>query len=532
MPSATHDSSDRPSPPRCYPGTRTSLRLRVVEWGTNDSRDQRMLWILGPTGVGKSAIAQTIAEEFKEMGHLGATFFFSRPNHRDDPDTVIPTLAYQLATKDYHYKYILTQRLAEDPMLLDKNRRTQFKELIIEPFQFLMTQHKTTTREPLLIILDGLDECGDREAQCEFIELIGSHVRMVDRFPLIWMICSRPEWHFKSMLSDPDLDISCKREEITINNIEAQRDVHRILHADFVKIRKKYNDQFNGDWPPEMHLYRIATAASGHLGFASFVLRFIGDEQYSDPRGQLDVCIKFLGGAGAPGAISPLHALDLLYRRILSDIPISILPNTMRILGLVIFYSNSGLSAQNQANFLYLDQACFYRSLQWLHSVLQIPPVSEAHSTAIRVYHASFSDFLKDPDRSGKFCMDEAAVHYEIAVRSLQWQSSQIPNGTISTTLITIGHNPFPFSPLLACTCMSEIKWTGAQCDCTTALASLTKFSSDVGWDACCRVSDKLAPSLVNRLEEFDFESIRAAPRRFGNFLRWLYCLVSRYLGH
>jgi hypothetical protein len=40
-----------------------------------------------------------------------------------------------------------------------------------------------------LIIIDGLDECESQRAQCEFIELIGDHLRSFPDFPLI---CSRP----------------------------------------------------------------------------------------------------------------------------------------------------------------------------------------------------------------------------------------------------------------------------------------------------------------------------------------------------
>lgn len=100
-----------------------------------------MLWILGPPGVGKSAVAQTIAEDMKDSGRLGASLFFSRINHRDDPDGVIPTLAYQLAIKCPEYERIITECFADDPTILEKNRRTQFKELIIDPFQVLMTRN-------------------------------------------------------------------------------------------------------------------------------------------------------------------------------------------------------------------------------------------------------------------------------------------------------------------------------------------------------------------------------------------------------
>lgn len=121
--------------------------------------------------------SQTIAEEFKTTGRLGAAFFFYRPNKRDDPGTVIPTLTYQLAIRHHEYKRIVTERLVDDPTILEKYHRTQFKELIIDPFHVIVTQHASTVPEPLLIILDRLDECDDEGAQCELTELISGHVR-------------------------------------------------------------------------------------------------------------------------------------------------------------------------------------------------------------------------------------------------------------------------------------------------------------------------------------------------------------------
>lgn len=154
MPGAEADSSARDPPPKCHPATRQSLRGRINDWIVKPERHWRMLWVLGPAGVGKSAVAQTIAEETKAAGRLGASCFFSRLNDRNDPDRVIPTIAYQLAVKHPTYKKIISQRLADDSTILEKNRRVQFRELIIEPFQFIMTQHPSTVPEPLLIIFD------------------------------------------------------------------------------------------------------------------------------------------------------------------------------------------------------------------------------------------------------------------------------------------------------------------------------------------------------------------------------------------
>jgi ABC-type branched-subunit amino acid transport system ATPase component len=56
-----------------------------------------MLWLSGPAGAGKTALAKTIAEIYKACGRLLGTFFFSRTKAgRSSGATLVPTLAYQL----------------------------------------------------------------------------------------------------------------------------------------------------------------------------------------------------------------------------------------------------------------------------------------------------------------------------------------------------------------------------------------------------------------------------------------------------
>ena len=61
------------------------------------SKRYYFMWLYGPAGVGKSAIAQTIAEQCHELKLLAASFFFSRTTAgRNDHSRLIATLIYQL----------------------------------------------------------------------------------------------------------------------------------------------------------------------------------------------------------------------------------------------------------------------------------------------------------------------------------------------------------------------------------------------------------------------------------------------------
>lgn len=147
---------------RSFPGTRKQLRDRLEGLLINKDRQHNMIWLRGPADT---AVAQTFAEYADEHDALGATFFFSRPNNRDNPLQVVPTLAYQLAEKDDDYMNPLTRRLAlKSRSVLRAALRTQLKKLIVEPFAIL-AWNSADPRESL-IVLDGLDECQGEDVQC------------------------------------------------------------------------------------------------------------------------------------------------------------------------------------------------------------------------------------------------------------------------------------------------------------------------------------------------------------------------------
>ncbi|KAG6808644.1 hypothetical protein H0H92_003420, partial [Tricholoma furcatifolium] len=67
-PSAAFNSFQRDPPPRCHPGTCTEILGKITDWinqgiSADEPNCDRILWVHGPAGSGKSAIAQTIAEQ-------------------------------------------------------------------------------------------------------------------------------------------------------------------------------------------------------------------------------------------------------------------------------------------------------------------------------------------------------------------------------------------------------------------------------------------------------------------------------------
>ncbi|KAJ3574141.1 hypothetical protein NP233_g1959 [Leucocoprinus birnbaumii] len=521
MPDAMLYSEARSYPPRCNEDTRRTMRDGLLAWGRRDHETQPLLWLSGPAAVGKSAVAQTVAETIKEEECLGGVFFFSRPNNRSNPNVVIPTLVYQMMLLLPPYKRIVAHRLNEDPTILSQDRRTQFTEFFTKPFITNLATRPLNRLDaellnllschPLLLVLDGLDECNNQRAQCELVELIGHHVKRNRDSCLRWMVCSRPEPHLNVVFSSQEIGGVCHQERLEIDVMEAQEDALRILRRGFSDVADRYPDHVDVDWPQESQILFIAKEASGHLGFASFIIRFIGDEEYDDPSGQLTVCLDFLqrtsGSAARP---NPLLALDLLYTRILSDVQKKMLHYTDSILGTLVLYGHDKLTALALANFLGLTKATFYGSLQRLHSVLLIPNPNEVHKKSIRVYHASFFDFLKDSARSGNFAVDEAAIHFDVASSSLEWLRYYCKNPSEQELV--------------------DLSWVSAFVSRQTLLDSVSDFGFHVCWGAFSRTSLEARSTLIPMLKTYDFnffeskwqEASEKMRQEFAYFIRWL----------
>ncbi|KAJ3554299.1 hypothetical protein NP233_g12448 [Leucocoprinus birnbaumii] len=509
-------AKDRGYVPRCNDDTRQALCDRIIPWVQDDKETPRVLWLSGPAGVGKSAVAQTIAEILDRRGLLGGVFFFSRLNNRSDPNVVIPTLVYQLARRLPEYLKIITKKIIRDPLILDNNRSTQFRELIIDPFLSLSSQTSTVAQKPLLVIIDGLDECSNRGAQREFVEMIAKHSQLEGAaLQFRWMICSRPEPDINVAFSSPLCEATCRQEKLEIDDPEAQSDALRILQKGFEDIRRRYSDEIADDWPTSHQMYYIASQASGHLGFVSFIIRFIGDDHYDDPPGQLDICLKFLRNTSGPGHPNPLHALDLVYTQIFSNIPANILPTTKRILGLFVRYRDLCPNVIVLANFLALNQTSFYRALRHLHSVIFVPSANDATKMSIKIYHASFTDYLKDSSRSGKFALNDEMLHLDVALAGLKWLSCA------SQKDLGRGNAWVDFS------------WLPPEAMRSSITRHLCHLSFTPCWKACTRVPIHTLTTLMKALEEFDFNldflkwGNSYAPV-FVNFIRWLASLRAR----
>ncbi|KAJ7820519.1 hypothetical protein B0H14DRAFT_2371982, partial [Mycena olivaceomarginata] len=150
-----HDSAERYPQPKCHPETRTEMLDDLWEWSLKTDSDSSILWLHGPAGAGKSAIAQSFCHRLEAENRLGASFFFKRGHpSRGNGNKLFPTIAYQLA-RCSELKQTISHIVADDPSIIDRALSMQLRRMIIEPFQ----QNLNSGIRTFVIVIDGLDEC-------------------------------------------------------------------------------------------------------------------------------------------------------------------------------------------------------------------------------------------------------------------------------------------------------------------------------------------------------------------------------------
>lgn len=386
----------------CLEETRTTVLKDIKTWIRNEDV-QRIYWLNGLAGTGKSTLAKSIAHYAADQGQLGASFFCSRDEKdRSDVKSIFPTLAFQLAKLFPKFRAELIRVIQDrgDYTLPS----TQLQKLIVEPL-------KTTGlhTQPIVIVIDALDECKDEKTSSTILMALSKYIGEVPFLKIF--VTSRPEPAVRDafrLLRERSnvLDLHLVDSEL-VNN-----DIRRFLTVRLAELTKdRSNDNLPVAWPPVELVERLVQKAGGSFIFASTAFKFI------NPDGDLEEQLEKI--AELPTHNEGRFGIDDLYRKVFesaiarfSDEELS---ECRLILGSIIFLQNP-LSLTELSQLLCLTRGHVAERLMGFHSVLAIP--REDKTGVIRIIHASFHDFLTDKTR----CLDPrllvhgASQHQEIAL--------------------------------------------------------------------------------------------------------------------
>ncbi|KAJ3969196.1 hypothetical protein EV361DRAFT_951685 [Lentinula raphanica] len=409
--SAVHNYETDDAPATCHPGTREAILTRLTDWVIDTKRDSQLCWLYGSAGAGKSSVAQTIADRFRREGKLAAGFFFWRSDSsRNNIRRLIPTLAIQLAHSIPALRPAINSAVETNIMILDAPFATQFRELILQPFQ----NYERGSDVPFLVVLDGLDECPDSRDQ-ERVLLSIADVLQSRSIPLLFLVTSRPEPRIRNVFDRIASSYMCNRHALE----DSSEDIRKYLSDKFAEINTSRILSTHSDveqpWPTGWQLDKLVYKASGQFIFASTVVKFV-DDNFSLPEERLRIVLDSTDSQEQDDTIDdtdrPFRELDRLYQEILS-----VNPNTqqlVRILGAVLVLRGGSAPTMDAIEqLLALKPGGVCAALSGMHSLLKSDPKEKIQFT-----HKSLIDFLLDPKRSGRFFID-LPMHHNLMARCL-----------------------------------------------------------------------------------------------------------------
>ncbi|KZP09393.1 hypothetical protein FIBSPDRAFT_964009 [Athelia psychrophila] len=384
----------------CLEGTREAVIGEIFNW-KDDIAASPIRLLSGPAGFGKSAIAQTVAESWAGDGTLIASFFFLRgAGGRSQFAHFITTISFQITVSIPETKPMIEKALRDDPTIPHQSITKQLQKLVLGPLASVAAAHSPTG--PLIIVVDALDECNDKQDMQDFIGIL-THAASARKLPLRWLLTSRREEHINRAFSDDTARATATW--VALEDFDATTDIETLLKHHFYVIRKQNPRLMRGialPWPSTEDRRALVRKSAGMLIFAATLVNFITDGK-APPNQKLR-------------SVLHLHAgLDPLYAQVLGDVPdIACFRSVLTTLILL----REQPSVNTLAELLRFNVEDVLHALNFIQSIIRVPADDV---TAVQLNHTSLRDFLVDGSRShGRFINPPPAAHFTIAADCLK----------------------------------------------------------------------------------------------------------------
>ena len=406
----------------CLPGTRTKI-LDLIEQWTINPQGERIFWLSGMAGTGKSAIARTLAHKLSEKKQLGASFFFSRGRgDRGNASKFFTSIAYQLAILDAENGSLarsIRKAIDQCPDIFKRAKRDQWKILVQEPLSQLKGY---STHGILVLVIDALDEC-ENDKDVQLILRIFNESKGFERIQFRVFVTGRP----RISVRDAFLDIAY--QGIVLHDIEqyiVQEDLRTFFGHELgiLQRKRRLTSDFLGDG-----VINVLVQRAGELFiYAATICLFIAERKHPPPRERLNIVLQKRAFTQ-----SPEKNLDQLYLQILREA----VPTTDSAQDKTMFCSHikvivgsivslfSSLSVKSLAALLVETPESLEHTLGDLWSVLNVPQTA---NDTISLIHPSFRDFLLDRQRCDDldFQVDSAEAHLVLFKHSLSLMVSSL----------------------------------------------------------------------------------------------------------
>ncbi|KAG8717960.1 hypothetical protein FRC09_013386 [Ceratobasidium sp. 395] len=379
----------------CVEDTRVDILQKLWDW-VNDPASEKVYWLNGMAGTGKTTIAYSLCERLREEQMLAASFFCSQrlPECRD-ANRIVPTISYQLSLFSHPFKYALSQVLDQDPEAHNQSILQQFKQLVVRPWMGSLSSASVQNAMPtnLVVVIDALDECEGKEIVVQTVQAL---LLNATDLPIKFFVASRPAArildHMRERIGDR-LCFELRLHELDHSTVQA--DIRTYLKTKLTSPRLKLT---------EANLETLVKRSGVLFIYAATIANYIASDNFSRARKRLQDVLSILDGVGHDSSKN----LDALYTVILTMAfdDLSMIEEERKEMRLVLYTvicAREPLSVSAMAWLLGLDgEDCVDAALRPLFSVIHVPDTTRVITTL----HKSFSEYLLDERRSGLFYCD------------------------------------------------------------------------------------------------------------------------------
>ncbi|KAG8748663.1 hypothetical protein FRC10_000054 [Ceratobasidium sp. 414] len=377
----------------CTPNTRIDLLQQLRDW-VHYNGGQRIYWLNGPAGTGKTTIAYSFCEQLESAGKLAASFFCSRqlPACRD-VKRILPSISYQLSSISRPFRCALSGVL-EDSKVYKLSLSEQLVKLVAKP----LLKVKHTFPANMVIVIDALDECEDDEG---VKRILGILLRCTSDLPVKFVITSRPSpTILNRMRSGWDERVVFELHLHEVDRPSTQEDIRTYLTAKL--------EPANLSEPDISSLVQ----RSGLLFiYATTIISYLGHGSFSQSTERLNHVL----GASISSAVESNLDIDLFYTSILREAFDNLEPSKRDEMTLVLHTmvcAQEPLTTEVLTGLLKFDGASSVdNALLPLQSVLQVSHTSGL----VTILHESFQDYMFDQQRSDIFYCDKREHHKRLA---------------------------------------------------------------------------------------------------------------------
>ncbi|KAJ7166165.1 hypothetical protein C8R46DRAFT_1097229 [Mycena filopes] len=471
-----------------FPGTRAAVVDELTKWAFLNATHTNVFWVFGPSGTGKSTIANSLAEIFDALGYTGSFVFFDRDvRERADPSSFIRTIASHLARRGGPMADAIFAAVEKNPGVSEMHLARQFKTLILEP----TCATTSVSSRPVIIIIDALDEGAiDGEVPADFLAVLADGLPRLPKHVRV-LITSRRDPKIVSSLSA----LPCVREYDLSKELDIHQDIRVFITAQLEAIRQRNIKSLPTSWPPPASIDKLVEHASGLFIWAVVACTHM-DSWLANER-----LMQLLQSTVGRGIEEPL---DVLYGTAVGGPQAWKFPDTAQVLHdvlVAIVMARTPLSAESIADLTGRTIPEVEGAVSEIHSILTID-----EKGIIRVVHPSVRDYLTDPARCSSkllWSVDAEAGNSFLAMRCFELMGRCLKYNFMKRAPTADFHRG---RPRVICT------WNSPQYN-----GSLSTQYACAAWidHLCCIQRPELLPEIYPHIAQF-FST---------HFLHWLEAL-------